>query len=126
VGTAPTVGFQLAASSAVVAEPGVEEAVRAAVIDALAARRALGPEPLFLRVTRADWRPGRRTGETVIYDATLVVEFSTGARTRTVTVTSPEADPGNAGNAALLRAAGFRRLAEAAAAEGVAWLTLGQ
>ncbi len=104
----------------------MEEAVRGAVITALAAGRAMGAEPLSLRVTRADWRPGRRTGATVIYDATLVVEFVSGERRRTVTVSTPMPDPGTAGAAALDRADGFRRLAAAAAQEGVAWLTLGQ
>lgn len=108
------------------AEPGVEQAVASAVDRALAARRALGSAPIELVVTRADLRPGRRTGDTVIYDLTLVVEFRAGTRLRTVTVGSLLADPGTAGAAAVERAAAFRRLAEAAADEGVAWLTLGQ
>ena len=126
MGTAPVVGFQVVSIRAVLAEPGVEQAVTSAVERALGARRALGPAPLELVVARAEARPGRRTGNTVIYEMTLVVEFRSGARARTVTVSSPLADPGTAGAAAVERAAGFRRLAEAAADEGVAWLTLGQ
>jgi hypothetical protein len=104
----------------------LEEAVRGAVLDALAARRAVGSVPVQLRVLRADWRPGRRTGDTVIYDAVLSVEFVAGEWARTVTAAVPVADPGSAGEAALVRAAAFRQLAGAVAAEGVAWLTLGQ
>ncbi len=126
LGTAPTTGFELVGTRAVVAEPGVEEVVGSAVVQALAARRALGSTPLELSITRAELRPGRRTGDTVIYDLTLAVEFRAGGRSRLVTVHSTLPDPGNAGAAAVDRSAAFRALAESAALEGVAWLTLGQ
>jgi len=126
LGTVPVgEGWNVVAAHAPVVEPGVDEAVRGAVVQALAARQAAGPAPLHVWVERADWRPGRRTGDTVIYDATLAVRFVAGARERTVTASRPVPDPGTAGAAVEVRAAAFLALARQAADEGVAWLVLG-
>lgn len=126
LGTVPTAGFSVVELRAPVVEPGVDEAVRGAVIEALATRGAVGPAPLSLTVERADWRPGRRSGDIVVYDATLSVRFVAGARVRVVTATAPYADPGTSGLAATLRHASFEDLSRRVAAEGVAWLVLGQ
>lgn len=126
LGTVPTPGFSLAELRAPVVEPGVDDAVRGAIIEALATRHAAGSTPLSLSIERADWRPGRRSGDVVVYDATLSVRFVTGDRQRVVTATAPYADPGTAGSAATLRHASFEDLARRVAAEGVAWLVLGQ
>ncbi|MSQ03892.1 MAG: hypothetical protein EXR71_18725 [Myxococcales bacterium] len=126
LGTIPTPGFSLVELRAPVVEPGVDEAVRGAVIEALATRAASGSTPLTLSVERADWRPGRRSGTVVVYDATLSVRFVTGTRVRVVTATAPYPDPGSAGLADTLGHSGFQDLARRVAAEGVAWLVLGQ
>lgn len=125
LGTVPTAGFVLTEVVAPVVEPGVDEAVRGAVGRALSARKADGTSPLSIRVERADWRPGRRVGEVVTYDATLSLRFQTSGRERTVTMSSAYPDPGSAGAADAARAAAFVDLAERAAEEGVTWLVLG-
>lgn len=125
LGTVPTPGFVLTEIVAPVAEPGVDDAVRGAVDRALSARNADGDTAVSIRVERADWRPGRRVGEVVTYDATLALRFRTGERERSVVVTSPFPDPGTAAAGDLARAAAFVQLAERAAEQGVAWLTLG-
>ena len=125
LGTVPTPGFAISEVVAPVVEPGVDVAVRGAVDEVLAARSALGPEPLALRVERADWRPARRAGDVVVYDATLAVRFRATGRERLVTVSTSLSDPGSAGAADPVRAAAFAGLARRAAEEGVAWLVLG-
>lgn len=125
LGTVPTPGFAVAEVSAPVAEPGVDEAVRGAVGQALASRRASGAEPLTLIVERADWAPGRRSGEVVIYEATLAVRFRAQGRERLVVAGTVAADPGSAAAAVELRESTFAALAERAAEEGVTWLVLG-
>lgn len=125
LGTLPAEGWSVVEVLAPVAEPGVEEEVRGAVVAALAGRGAAGASPLQLAVERAEWRPGRRTGEAVIYDATLAVRFRTGARERAVVVSTAVPDPGDAAAAVGVRAATFADLARRAAAEGVTWLVLG-
>ncbi len=125
LGTVPTAGFVVTEVAAPVVEPGVDEAVRGAVGRALSARKADGSVPLAIRVERADWRPGRRVGEVVTYDATLSLRFKTPERERTLTMSSTHPDPGSAGAADTIRAAAFVELAERAAEEGVTWLVLG-
>ena len=125
LGTVPSAGFSVAEVAAPVAEPGVGDAVRAAVGQALAERRATGAEPLTLTVERADWRPGRRSGAVVIYAATLTVRFAAAGRERRVTASTEVPDPGTAAAAVGVRAAAFAELARRAADEGVTWLTLG-
>ncbi len=125
LGTVPTAGFVLTEVVAPVVEPGVDEAVRGAVRRALSARQADGDAPLTVQIERADWRPGRRVGDVVTYDATLSLRFRAPGRERTVTMSSAYPDPGSAGAADTARAASFVELAERAAEEGVAWLVLG-
>lgn len=124
LGTVPSPGFAVVEVSAPVAEPGVDEAVRREVGHALGGQAAVGATPLRLTVERADWRPGRRTGDVVLYEATLAVRFRTEVAERLVTESTVVADPGSAAAAVPARAAAFAELAKRVAADGVAWLTL--
>ena len=107
-----------------VAEPGVDEQVRSAVLDALAARSAHDAEGEALRLTvvEASFTPTRRSGEVLLYEARLAVVFaggeceSTRRRWRTVV------DPGTAGDARSMREAAFAELARRVADDGVSWL----
>ena len=97
------------------------DAVRAAVIDGLAARRALGGPALDLEVLAADWRPSRRSGDTLLYDARLVVRVRAGEASREAWAVASQADPGSAAGVPELRARVFEALAREVAAEIVAW-----
>jgi hypothetical protein len=122
LGTAPPASrWSVPAVLAPVAEPDVDLRVREALLDALAARGALGGPPLSVTVTVATFLPSRRAADTLLYDATLVLRVRAGARERDVLATASVIDPGNAGDASVLRADAFRRLARTAAAEVAAW-----
>lgn len=116
--------YRLAAVYAPVAEPGVDEAVRAAVLDALAARRAhdAGGEPLTVTVERADFVPGRRGEGGLVYEARLVVRLEVGTRARVVSASRPVLDGGGSSGVAELRARVFGELAREVAADGIVWL----
>lgn len=92
-------GWQLPTVTAAVAEPGVDDSVRAAVTDALASRRALGGRPLAVTVEEASWTPSRRSGDVLLYDARLVVRFDAGDRSRRAWAARAVIDPGSAGAA---------------------------
>lgn len=118
-------GWRLEAVDAPVVEADVDDAVRAAVVAALAARRAIGEAPLAVRVTRADWSPAQRGSEGLLYEARLEVELVAGDRRRSAWATRSVVDPGSAAAAQVLRPSVFRALAAEVAAEGVAWLVDG-
>lgn len=103
----------------------MDDAVRAAFVAALAARRAIGEAPLVVRVTRADWTPAQRSGEGLLYEARLEAELVAGTRRRALWATRTVQDPGSAAAAQATRPAVFQALAAEVAAEGVAWLVDG-
>ena len=115
----PTVG-------AAVAEPGVGDAVRAALLEGLAARGALDPagSPLVVEVRSADWLPSRRSGETLIYDARLVVRVTAGGASRDAWALQAVPDPGVAAAVPELRARVFVELSQQVAQELAAWVSV--
>lgn len=118
-------GWRVDAVIAPTAEVTVDDAVRTAVVRALAARGALVEmgSPLTVTVLKAEWVPTRRSGDQVLWEATLSVKFEadgrTGVRTRTRTVAGPE----DAAAARSAREGAFEVLARQVAEDGVSWLT---
>lgn len=112
--------------SAAVAEPGVGDAVRAALIEGLAARGALDPggSPLVVEVRSADWLPSRRSGDTLVYDARLVVRVTAGATSREAWAVQSVPDPGVAAAVPELRARVFVTLSQEVAQELAAWVSV--
>lgn len=102
------------------AEPGVGEAMRSALVASLGARNALGGPPLDVEILVAEWRPSRRAGTTLLYDARLVVRARAGDQTREVVASTSHADPGSAATPEL-RARAFEALAEELAVDLAAW-----
>lgn len=125
LGVAPPASFyRLAAVYAPVAEPGIDEQVRAAVAEALAARgawRGSGVD-LVVHVERAELVPGRRGEAGLAYEARLVVRFEAGDRRRTVSASRPLVDPGGSAGVAERRARLFDELAREVAVDGITWL----
>ena len=125
VGTIPVSHrWRLEAVDAPVAEPGVDEQVRSAVLDALAARRALGEDGVPLRVTvvEASCSPARRSGDVLLYEARLAVIFSGEGHDSTRRQWRTFVDPGTAGEGRAAREAAFADLARRVAEDGVSWL----
>lgn len=125
VGIAPPAHtWSLPSVEAPVAEPGVGDAVREALLARLAARRALDPgaDALHVQVVTADWLPSRRSGDTLLYDARLVVRAQAGPRTREAWAQASIPDPGSAATPEL-RARVFADLADQVADELAAWVT---
>jgi hypothetical protein len=115
-------GWRLDDVVAPVAEPGIDDAVRAAVLDALAARGALdaGGTPLVVTVVAADWRPTRRSGDVLLWEAVLTVRFEAAGRAVTRTRTRVVTDVADAAGARAVREEAFAILARQVADEGVA------
>ncbi len=111
---------------AAVAEPGVGDAVRAALLDGLSARGALDPAAPALRVEvrAADWLPSRRSGTTLLYDARLQVRITAGAQVRDAWAQQSVVDPGVAAAVPELRARVFATLAREVADELSAWVSV--
>ncbi len=127
VGTVPiTAGWALQTVRAPVVEPGVEDALRAAVNEALSARGAQGERPLVVTVLRADWNPSRRSGNILLYDAVLVAQFASGDVVRETNAVRTVVAPATAAEAAHARAAAFDLLAHDVAIAGVALLAAAQ
>lgn len=108
------------------AEPGIDEQLRAAVADALAARGAWSEQgvDLLVHVERADLVPGWRGEAGLVYEARLVVRFEVGDRRRTVSASRPLVDPGGSEGVAERRARLFAELAREVAVDGITWLGL--
>lgn len=110
-----------------VAEPGVDEVLRSAVLRTLAARGALsGGSALTLTVTVASLDPavrgdGAAAGGGVWYRARLVAHADTGVRARTFTVDDWVPETGAVPDHERV----FRALAERLAQEIGAWATGG-
>lgn len=118
-------GWALQPMLAPVAEPDVDESVRAAMAAALAARGATGTEPLTVTVTRAELLPSQRGEAGLVYEARLDLQIAGGGRSRQLVVRELVPDPGTAAEAQSARAQVFAALADRAAALAVAWLVDG-
>lgn len=125
LGTAPAATrWTLAEVVAPVAEPDVDVHLRGALLDALAARRALDPggAPLTATVLDASWVPTRRSGDALLYEARLAVLFEGGGRSGVRRRVRVALDPGDAAAARAARDEAFRELARQVAEDGVSWL----
>lgn len=125
LGTIPASGgWALTEVAAPVAEPDVDVQVRAALLDALAARRALANDgsPLRATVLEAAYVPSRRSGDVLVYEARLTVRLDAGERTVTRQRARLVSDPGDAAGGRAAREAAFRELARQVAEDGVSWL----
>lgn len=127
LGVAPAVHrWSLSEVRAPVAEPGVGDAVRRALLADLAARGALDPAGpgLDVEVRTADWTPSRRAGAVLLYDARLVVRVGAGEGSREAWAQRSVPDPGVAAAVPELRARVFGELADQVAQELAAWVSV--
>ncbi|MFN7144460.1 MAG: hypothetical protein ACK4YP_11830 [Myxococcota bacterium] len=125
VGVLPVEGaWAVGEVAAPVAEPDVDAWVREALTTALASRGALDPggRPVSVTVTEASFRPARRSGDVLLYEARLTVRFVAGEREGVRSRTWTVRDPGNAADARALREDTFRTLSRQVVEDGVAWL----
>jgi len=120
----PRASWSVADVQVAVAEPGVGDALRRALLTDLAAGQALDPAapPLRLEVLAADWLPSRRSGEVLAYDLRLRVRVHAGDQTWESHAETSLLDPGTGGAAPELRARAFEALAAQVSREIVARL----
>lgn len=125
LGTIPSpTAWEVSVVAAPVAEPDVDDQVRAALREALAARRALatGGTPLTATVLEAAWTPTRRSGAALLWEARLVVLLEGGGRRVTRQRSLLVASPSDAAAARAARSAAFAELARQVAEDGVSHL----
>lgn len=105
-----------------VAEADVDRWAEDALVAALSARGALEPgaPAVTVTVTQASFTPARRSAETLLYDATVTLTLSAGARSVTRSMTRSVVDPGNAAAADALRQGTLRGLVREVAEQAVA------
>lgn len=120
----PRSTWSVAEVRAPVAEPGVGDALRSALLADLSAGRALDPAAPALRVevVAADWVPARRSGDVLAYDLSLRVRVEAGERTWESRAETSLLDPGPGGAAPEARARAFEALAAQVSREIVARL----
>lgn len=124
LGPPPVASWDLAPVRAVVAEPDVDRAVEGALLEELAAAGALGRgRKLTATVLEAGWTPIGRSGETVLYEARLVVLLEGDGKEQRFSATLTRTDPGSAIAALSAREASFRELAIVIARKSISWLT---